>query len=150
MRVANWAPENITAEIEKKAMGRLREAAYILKDETVRKLRSQIGVGYGKGPFVTKKGKPIKRFNISRGPYKTGAAAGEPWTARHAGDLLKTIRVTERLEEYGATVGTIGNYRVYAGNYLVWWAKIFEYYKPYLRVALAATRSKIKSKVENG
>jgi hypothetical protein len=136
MRVANWAPEVITIEIEKKAMKRLKLAAELIKMRAKLRLRNQIGLG--------------KTTGISHGPYKTGSYAGQPWTARHFGSLLKTLRVVEKKEEYGTVIGEVGNYRVYAGNYLVWWAKIFEFYRPYLRPALDESKSDIKSLLENG
>ena len=138
MRVSNWNIEKYDGEIIGASMDRLRKAAEVVRVEAIQKLGSQ----YGRG----------KTTGISHGPYKTGKYAGQPWTARDFGSLLKTIRVTEKWE-VGALVAVFGeekNVRVYAGNYLVWWAKIFEYYRPYLRPALNKSKDRIRQILENG
>ena len=138
MRVSNWNIERFDGEIIGASMDRLRKAADVVKVAAIQNLFKEMGKG--------------KTTGISHGPYKTGDYAGEPWTARHYGSLLKTIRVTEKWE-VGALVAVFGeekNVRVYAGNYLVWWAKIFEYYRPYLRPALNKSKARIRQILENG
>ena len=137
MRVSNWNPSRFDGEFMNASMDRLEKAAEVIKAQAKSKLSSQIGRG--------------KTTGISHGPYKTGKYAGEPWTARDFGSLLKTLRVVKKEEQYGALMGTVGrNVRVYAGNYLVWWAKIFEYYRPYLRPALNASKTEVRSILEKG
>jgi len=137
MRVSNWNPEIYKGEFMTASMNRLKLAAELIKMRAKLRLKNEIGRG--------------KTTNISRGPYKTGKYAGEPWTARDFGSLLKTLRVVEKKEQYGTLVWSTGkNIRVYAGNYLVWWAAIFEYYRPYLRSALNESKAEVRSILENG
>ena len=83
---------------------------------------------------------------LSRPMYKRGPYAGKPWTARDDGALKKTIRVRTKLSKSGKPLKRNSNVRVYAGNYLVYYASIVEHaVKPYLRPALWSSQSKIKS-----
>ena len=144
MRVSNWNPEKYNGELMAASMKRLKKAAKVVKIEAKSQLNKKLGQGWGKGPK--------HKFNLSHGPYKTGAYPGVPWTAREAGSLMKSIRVTEK-HETGTLIATFGktrNVRIYAGNYLVWWAAIFEYYKPYMRPALNKSKSRIRDTLENG
>jgi len=131
MRVANWNPDIITAEIEKKAMDRLETAA-----------------GYVMG-----RARQLVPIGKDRPPYKNGKA----WTARKAGTLRDSIRVT-RLKGDPKL-----NIRVYAGArqsdkltpYYARWVEMGSVHneipkKPYLRPALAECRGRIKSIVEGG
>ncbi len=131
MRVEKWHPEIITAEVEKKAMDRLETAA-----------------GYVMG--MARQLVPIGQ---SRPPYKSGKA----WTARQAGLLRDSIRVT-RLKGDPKL-----NIRVYAGwrqsdkltAYYARWVELGSIHnatpkKPYLRPALHQCKSRILSIVENG
>ncbi len=128
-RVANWNPTAADGEIYQVSYERLRKAAHIVAD----KARANCPVG-----------------TISRPMYKTGKYAGQPWTARDAGALKKTIRIVEKKEQ-GALVMQNRNIRVYAGNYLVYYARIVEYsVKKFLRPALNTSKPEIKSIVENG
>ncbi len=87
---------------------------------------------------------------VSRPVYKRGPYAGQPWTARDAGALKKTIRVVEKHDVSGAAILESRNVRVYAGNYIVYYAKIVEYTRAYLRPALNASKGAIRSIIENG
>lgn len=136
MRVRNWNPQKFDGEFFDASMNRLVKAANVIKSEAITKLRSEIGKG--------------ATTNISHGPYKTGKYAGEPWTARDFGSLLKTIRVVEKNEQYGTVIAQLRNVRIYAGNYLVWWAAIFEYYRPYMRPAVNKSKERVRSILENG
>lgn len=130
MRVSNWQPHKYDGEFANATMERLRSAAEVVASAA----RSRCPVG-----------------TVSRPMYKTGAYAGQPWTARDAGALKKTIRVVEKKgPDEGAVVFEDRNVRVYAGNYLRYYAKIVEYTKPFLRPALAASKGTIKSILENG
>lgn len=129
MRVSNWNPQQFDGEFMNASMDRLREAAEVIAD----KARSKCPVG-----------------TISRPIYKTGKYAGQPWTARDAGALKKTIRVVEKKEQ-GTEIMKSRNVRVYAGNYLRYYAQIVEYNgRTFLRPALNASKSEIRSILENG
>lgn len=129
MRVANWHPEKYDGEIINASMERLRKAAEVIAD----KARANCPVG-----------------TVSRPIYKKGPYAGQPWTARDAGALKKTIRVVEKKGQ-GTTIAEGKNIRVYAGNYLIFYAAIVEYAgKAFMRPALNASKAEIKSILENG
>ena len=85
----------------------------------------------------------VKVGTVSRPMYKSGPYAGQPWTARDAGALKKTIRVVEKKG--------VHNVRVYAGNYLVYYAQIVEFsVKRFLRPALNSSKKEIRRILENG
>jgi hypothetical protein len=123
MRVASWDPSVFDDYIKIVYEG-LLDASYIIKDDAVRKLRSQIGLG--------------KTTGISRPVYKRGKYAGKFWTARQFGNLIKSIRVSEKYGEQK-------NVRVYAGSKMAFYGPIFEYDKPYLRPAFYKTVNKLAS-----
>jgi len=130
MRVANWNPGALN-EFKGVAYDHLLTAAYVVKDTTVRRLRGQI------------------RRNINRPVYKKGPYAGEPWTARNAGALLRSVRLVQKKEDMGLQQGRatadFTNIRVYAGNYLAYYADIFEFYTPFMRPAWEASMSEVKA-----
>ena len=131
MRVKNWNPNKYDGELIDASMKRLVKAAEVVKVNA----RARCPVG-----------------SISRPMYMSGKHAGQPWTARDAGALKRTIRVTEK---YGAAetsiIGQNRNVRIYAGNYLVYYAKIVEYSgKKFMRTALNASRAKIREILLNG
>ena len=137
MRVRNWNPQKFDGEFFDASMERLNKAAHVIKEQAISNLRKEIG-------------RNVKTTNISHGPYKTGKHAGQDWTARDFGSLLASIRVTKRDERYGSLIAQLRNVRVYAGHYLVWWADIFEFYKPYMRPAVNKSKSQVRSILENG
>jgi hypothetical protein len=130
MRVENWNPSALN-EFKGVAYDRLLTASYAVKDKTVQKLRGLI------------------RFSINRPIYKKGPYAGEPWTARHAGELLHSVRVVQKKEDMGIQAGSLTadftNIRVYAGNYLAYYADIFEFSAPFMRPAFNESMSEVKS-----
>ncbi len=138
VRVSNWNPQRYDDEIIGASMGRLRKAAEVIKNNAVTILRSKIGRGQTTG--------------IRRGAYKTGQYAGQPWTAREPGSLEKTLRVVEKHDSAAelAVFGKERNVRVYAGNYEVYWAKLFEFYQPYLRPAVNKSKARIREILRNG
>ena len=138
MRVSNWNPQRYDGEFIGASMDRLRKAANVIKDNAEVILKSKIGRG--------------KTTGIAHGPYKTGQYAGQPWTARVPGSLVNSLRVVEKEEDrtYAAILGKHRNVRVYAGNYLAWWANIFEYYQPYLRPAVNKSKAQINEILRNG
>jgi hypothetical protein len=123
------ADEVVMAE----AMRRLQVAGEILAEKIRSNLRSQ-----------------IKNPNYSRPPYKTGRYAGKWWTARDAGELLKSVRTVTRNDSIHRNIWII------CGNSKAYYSAIYEYAtdpkrgKKFYRPALAASRSKMKSVIENG
>jgi hypothetical protein len=106
MRVEAWNPEKYDEQFERASLERLVEAAEAVADAA----RSNCPVG-----------------TISRPIYKRGPYAGRPWTARDAGALKKTIRVRQKTSKNGKPLQRKSNVRVYAGNYLVYYARIVEH-----------------------
>lgn len=124
MRVENWKPESVDEIFENATVERLLEAAEVVAS-----------AARGKCPVGT----------ISRPIYKKGKYAGQPWTKRDAGALKKTIRITQKHSKSGIPLSRKRNVRVYAGNYLVYYASIVEHTTPFLRSALNNSITKIKS-----
>ena len=138
MRIQYWNPNTLDQHFEDICVSRLLDAAYVVKDATVRHLRSQIGKGETTG--------------ISRPMYKTGRYKDQPWTSREPGRLIKSIRVTRKKTKSGKAFSKKRNVRVYAGSYPpgvndeenAYYAAIVEFYTPYMRPALASTLSQVK------
>ena len=126
MRIENWNPNAMDETFENVAVERLVEAAQVVADAARR--RCPVGT-------------------VSRPMYKTGPYAGQPWTARDAGQLKKSIRVTQKVSKSGKPLTRKRNVRVYAGHYLAYYASIVEFSKPFMRPALAASLSQVKSVV---
>ena len=125
MRVENWNPNVMDQAFEDVAIDRLVEAAEVV----AKSARSKCPVG-----------------TVSRPIYKRGPYAGQPWTARDAGALKKTIRVVRKLTKSGKPLARKRNVRVYAGNFLVYYASIVEHAgKAFLRPALTQSIPEIKS-----
>ena len=125
MRIEGWNPEKFDLEFENVAIERLVEAA----EEVAASARASCPVG-----------------TISRPIYKRGPYAGAPWTARDAGALKKTIRDRQKTSKSGKPLQRKSNVRVYAGSFTRYYASIVEHAgKPFLRVALINSHSKIKS-----
>ncbi len=82
---------------------------------------------------------------ISRPIYKKGRYAGQPWTARDAGQLKKSIRVVRKKTKSGKAFSRKRDVRVYAGHFLAYYASIVEFSKPFMRPALAQSIPEIKS-----
>jgi len=124
MRVEGWNPEKYDLEFENVAMDLLVEAAEAVADAA----RARCPVG-----------------TVSRPIYKRGPYAGKPWTARDAGALKKTIRVRQKHSKSGKPLKRKSNVRVYAGNYLVYYASIVEHAgRAFLRPAILNSHAKIK------
>lgn len=115
MKLSNWTPNKYDGEFAGICSDRLKEAA----ERIAEKARSKCPVGT--------KSRPI---------YKTGKYAGVDWTARDAGALKRSIRVTEKYKD-GTLVWDNVNIRVYAGNYFAYYASIVEYsVKKFMRPAV--------------
>lgn len=133
MRVEVWEPEKYNSELQKVTMDRLELAAIRLANQTKNNLRGRIGSGL--------KGKQI----INRPMYKKGPYAGQAWTKRDFGELLRGVRVTRKRTKSGKAFSRKLNIRVYAGHYLAYYARIFEYSKPYMRPAVESTLAEVKA-----
>jgi len=129
MRLENFNPNRYDQSFEDVAVERLVKAANIIRAATKRKLSAKIGKGETTG--------------ISRPIYKTGSYAGQPWTKRDFGELMKSIRVTQKKSKYGKPLWRKRNVRVYAGHYLAYYADIFEYSEPFMRPAFAESEPMI-------
>jgi len=130
MRVSNWNPQKWDGEIMAASMQRLRKAAELVADRA----RAKCPVG-----------------TLSRPIYRSGPYAGQPWTARDAGALKRSIRVVEKEEKFGTEIARSRNVRIYAGNYLVYYARFVEYAgKKFLRPALNMSKNDIRNILENG
>ncbi len=129
MRIENWNPGPITAEIEKKAMDRLAKA----------------------GELVASRARA--RFPLGEPPSILSRKTKKLWKPMSRGELIKSIRVV-RLKDDPKL-----NIRVYAGNRKKggpFYAHMIEYgtiklgARPFLRPALNSSKASIKSIVENG
>lgn len=129
MRVANWAPEKITAEIEKTAMDRLEKA----------------------GEVVAAKAR--QNFPLKIPPPMANRKSKKPWKPMSRGELLKSIRVV-RLKDDAKL-----NIRVYAGNRMKggpFYSHMIEFgtvkmgARPFLRPALNESKAQIKQIMESG
>jgi len=131
MRVENWNPNVMDQSFENVAIDRLVEASEVVAKKARSNLRRHIGSG--------------KTTGISRPVYKTGPYAGQPWTARNFGELLRSIRVVRKKTKSGRAFSKKRNIRIYAGNYLAYYADIFEYSKPFLNPAFTSSFPEIRS-----
>ena len=122
MSRAFWDFKPSYKEVIRNVTKRLEKSAEVV----ARKARSKCPVG-----------------TVSRPMYARGRYAGQFWTARDAGALKKSIRVVKK---HGREL----NIRVYAGTKKVYYAQIVEFRSPFMRPALNASKSSIKSIMLNG
>lgn len=131
MRVVNWSWKEADEMVAKGARARQLKAANVLADEVRR--RCPVGT-------------------VSRPMYRRGPYAGQPWTKHDAGALKRSIRVVEKKGAgfTGHVIKDLGGVRCYAGHYYAWYAAIVEYFKPFMRPAVEASKTKVKNILENG
>ena len=130
MRIVNWNWKEADEMVAKGARARQLKAANVLADEVRR--RCPVGT-------------------VSRPMYRRGPYAGQPWTKHDAGALKRSIRVVERDDaKFGFKLAQYGEVRVYVGHYMAWYARIVEYYNPFLRTSITSTMQRIKDILENG
>jgi hypothetical protein len=116
MRVARWEPDSVNEIIENASFDALMKGAEVIKANAQRLC-----------PVGTE----------SRPIYKKGPYAGQPWTARDAGALKKSIRIVQKTSKSGKPLVRLRNIRVYAGNYLAYYASIVEHAgKAFMRPAV--------------
>jgi len=127
MRVVNWAPDKITAEIEKRAMDRLEKAG----ESIASKARSKVPIGK------------------SRPPYKSGNIK---WSARQAGALKRSIRVVRLKGDPKLNIRVYaGSKEVFYARWVEYGSVNNAVpRKPFLRPALNESKASIRSTVENG
>ena len=123
MRVEYFNPNKADQEFENIAVERLVQAAEVVK--TAIKGRCKVGT-------------------ISRPMYKTGPYAGQPWTARDAGQLKKSVRVTRKKTKSGKALSKKRNVRVYAGHTLAYYASIVEHYTAFMTPGFEASVGEVK------
>ena len=88
---------------------------------------------------------------VSRPIYLRGKYKGQAWTARDAGQLERSVRVTRKKSKSGKVMYRRRDVRVYAGHYLAYYASIVEHAgKPFMRTALAAAHSDMQSILKGG
>lgn len=130
-RVENWNPNIADESFENVAVERLVDAAYVLRGKTISSLLRRMGQG--------------KTTGISRPVYKKGKYSGKPWTAREFTQLMKSVRVVQKLSKSGKPLMRRRNVRVYVGHFLAYYADIFEYKKPFMRPALEQSIPEMRS-----
>jgi len=155
MRLANWRAKEVLDAISEAA---LDSASGIMNDVMVnakiacpvlKNLDQERPPGWSSATvsFTPKtgrnKGKPVK-FSTTR-----------RWTGRKQGDLQRTIREVTRGDR-------IGNFRVYAGNYKIYYAHMIEKSgytdrggtfhppRPFLRNSFNGQKSKVLDRIKSG
>jgi len=123
MKVAEWNPNKFDQTFENVAVERLVRAAEVVAGAVRR--RCPVGT-------------------ISRPMYKTGRYAGQPWTARDAGQLKKSVRVVRKKTRSGKAFSKKRNVRVYVGHYKAYYASIVEHYTPFMRPGFEASVGEVK------
>jgi hypothetical protein len=125
------------------AMRRLEMAGNLLASKIEQNLLSQI-----KNPNYSR---PPYKGGYVNGKYVPGAVyAGKWWTARDAGELLRSVRVVKKEDSAHRNIWVI------TGNSKAYYAAAYEYStdpkrgKKFYRPALASSRSRMKSVIENG
>jgi len=129
MRIANWNPNAINKTLENVTTKRLLKAAKVVAAATKKNLAASIGSGETTG--------------INRPVYRSGDYAGQYWTAREAGMLLSSVRVVQKKSKTGKLMWKRKNVRIYAGHKKAFYAEIYEFYKPFMRPALASTQDMV-------
>ena len=132
-----WDISKKLPELINAGMGRLEKAGRIIQTEAKSTLKSKINPKH-------------PPYDITRPEYKTGKAANKYWTARTAGNMIKTIRVVRKDD--------VRNIWIIAGNSRDWWAIQMEFghagwkggSRSFLRPALKKSIPKIKSMLLNG
>jgi HK97 gp10 family phage protein len=130
----NWAPKQITEELEKKLMDRLEKAGE--------------GIAHTARYLVME-----EHRGVSRPVYKKGKDAGAAWTARVPGTVRDSIRVTRLKGDPKLDI------RIYAGarqtdKLTAYYAHILEYgskrmkKQPFLRPALDMNKGLVMQVLE--
>ena len=123
VRITDWNPNEMDATFENVALDRLIKAAEVI----VSKVKSKTSVG-----------------TISHPMYRKGKYKDQPWTARDAGQLKKSVRVVRKKTKSGKALSRKRNIRVYAGNYLAYYANIVEFYTPFMSIGFESALGEVK------
>ena len=124
MRYEAWNPNRMDATFEKVSMRRLEIAA----DAVAHEIRFRVPVG-----------------TVSHLPYKTGKYPGVYWTERSAGMLKRSIRIVRKKTKVRKALSKKRNVRVYIGHKKAYYARIVEYYTPFVRPGYLAALPRVKS-----
>ena len=124
VRITDWNPNKFDETFENVALDRLIEGAEVLKNA----VKSKTPVG-----------------TTSRPIYRKGPYAGQPWTARDAGQLKKSVRVVRKKTKSGKALSRKRNVRVYAGTSLAYYASIVEHESAFMRPGLTSVLGQVKS-----
>jgi len=124
MRVAYWNFNEADQDLSNVAESRLIIAA----NEIAKEVRQACPVG-----------------TVSRPMYKTGPYKNCTWTARDAGQLKKSVRVTTKKNKWGREIWRRKNIRVYVGHYDAYYAAIVEFSHAFMRPALVRVLGSVKS-----
>lgn len=122
MRI-QWDPNRVNRTVENISVERLNKAAKVLRATVKRRLAAEIGKG--------------KETGINRPVYLTGPYAGSSWTAREAGSMMNSVRLTRKKTRVKKALSKKRSVWLRVGHYEVFYAEIFEFYRPFLRPALA-------------
>ena len=130
MRIANWNPGPITAEVEKTAMDRLEKA----------------------GEFVAARAR--QKFPLKEPPPPTaGRKSKKPWKPMSKGDLQRSIRVHRLKGDPKLDIRVIAGSRDKGGPF---YAHMIEYgtiklgARPFMRPALNESKAAIMKIMEDG
>jgi len=123
VRITDWNPNKMDATFENVALDRLIKAAEVIKN----KVKSKTPVG-----------------TISHPMYRKGEYKDQPWTARDAGQLKKSVRVVRKKTKSGKALSRKRNIRVYVGNYLAYYANIVEFYTPFMSIGFESALGEVK------
>jgi len=127
-----WNPQAVNKMADKVASERMQAAATVLAEKTRSNLQA------------------IIQHAISRPAYKRGKDAGKWWTARDAGELLRSVRIVQNVK------AGVHNIWVMVGQKKAYYATMFEYAtrpgrgQKFFRPAIAASKAKMKSIIERG
>jgi HK97 gp10 family phage protein len=129
MRVENWNPGPVTAEIEKRAMDRLEKA----------------------GEYVAERAR--QKFPLGAPPPVTGRKSKKPWMPMSKGDLQKSIRVRRLDGDPHLDIRVIAGSREKNGPFyahMIERGTIKMGARPFMRPALNGAKSEIMKIMENG
>lgn len=123
MPIMFWNPTLAEEQIMRNAAERLDRVGQMMADE----VRKKTPVG-----------------TVSRPIYQRGPYAGKYWTARDAGALKNSVRVTKQGD------GRYHNIWIMCGNRKAYYCKIIEYYKPFFRPAINRAKNRAKVILSGG
>ena len=146
MRVGKWKADEIFMAAKDAALMAIREQAELVASETRITCHENPEV---REPRFSTSLRDVS-FIPSRGRNKNKVVSfkAQVWLGRKPGDLKATIRTVEKPDK-------LGNVRVIAGNFKIYWARFAEYGVPsrniprslFMRNAFDAVKPKVKEAV---